>query len=820
MTLAVAWIVLPLVLALLSLGCGLLLETVSGMRLPGALLLPGGFIVVSLAAYFAHMTDTTARLQVPLVIALAIAGYGVSRPWKRLRLDRWLTGAATGVYAVFAAPVVLSGKATFSGYIRLDDTATYMSMLDRATTHAYDVSGLHSSTYKAVLHFGYVFGYPLGSLLPLDVGSTIVRVDPLWLWQPYLSFLAVMIALGLYQLVSGFVQSRALRACVAFFGAQAALMYGYALWGGVKELFVPGVILFAACLVPRVRAGGPRQVIPLAAASAAVISGQSVGGGIWVLPLLAVGLVLLVRSRPLEAVLQTVGVYLLTTGVLAIPILSVSARRLNHISKFTKGGSNGIGNLHHPLGWWQLFGIWPSGDFRDKPTSLPLTHLLAVLVGLCAIVAVVAAWRRGHWEVVVALGTGLFACIVYVETASPWVAGKALAASSPLVLGVGLAGVAVLIEGGRRMEGGAALAAVAVVPLAVIAAAVLWSNTLQYHAVLLAPSDRMAELEKIGSMFNHKGPGLLTELEPYGARHFLRGLDGEATTELRVHYVCVRRDSPYGSFVPGACYEGDFGSSPDVDDIRLDQLLYYRTLIVRRTGATSRPPSSYTRAWAGRYYDVWQRPKGNPGEWVKAPGPSRIIKHMSLGSAFQPAAVPDCARVMQLADIASAAHGVLATVYRPQAVVIQTNGEIGSPKRFGFYGELAGNLRFVNAYHLTLPFSVSAGGKYTLWVGGSFNSTVTAKIDGRKVGQQANQTEWPGNFLSFGSLKLARGAHTLEIKHSGPGLGPGSAAKEPFGLGPFVVAQGTDQRAVTYVQPNRAHSLCGKSLDWIEALSG
>ena len=88
MTLAVAWIVLPLVLAVLSLGCGLLLETVSGMRLPGALLLPGGFIVISLAAYFAHMTDATAPLQTPFVIALSLAGYGMSRPWKRFQLDR------------------------------------------------------------------------------------------------------------------------------------------------------------------------------------------------------------------------------------------------------------------------------------------------------------------------------------------------------------------------------------------------------------------------------------------------------------------------------------------------------------------------------------------------------------------------------------------------------------------------------------------------------------------------------------------------------------------------------------------------------------
>ncbi len=533
MTLFLAWIVFPIVLALLSLGCGLLLETVSGMRLPGTLLLPGGFIVISIATYFAHMTNATASLQTPLVVVLAVAGYGVSRPWKRFAVDRWLTGSAVGVYAVFAAPVVLVG-ATFAGYIRLDDTSTFMSFLDRALTHTYGAAGLAPSTYQAVLlHEGYKYGYPLGSMLPLDVGHTLLGVDQLWLWQPYLTFLAVLTGLGLYEVVSGLVQSRALRACVAFFGAQAALMYGYAMWGGVKELFTPGVILFAACLVPRVKTGTPRQVIPLAAASAAVLGGLSVGGGVWIVPMLAVGVTLLVLNRSTEDVLKTIGVYAVTAVVLAIPILLVSAGRLNTLGKFMKGGTEGAGNLNHPLSGWQVFGIWPSGDFRDAPSGRTVTHILAALVALAAIFAVVVAWRRGRWEVVVALATGAFAVLVYVDRATPWVAGKALASASPLVLGVGLTGAAVVIEGSRRMEG----RVVGGVVLAAIAAGVLWSNAMQYHGVLLAPSGRLMELEKIGAKFSGKGPALLTEFEPYAARHFLRGLDAETTSGLRVHQI-------------------------------------------------------------------------------------------------------------------------------------------------------------------------------------------------------------------------------------------------------------------------------------------
>jgi hypothetical protein len=806
MTLFLAWFVFPVVLGLLSLGCGLLLEAASGMRLPGALLLPGGFIVISIATYFAHMFDATASLQTPLVVVLAIAGYVLSPAWKRFEFDGWLTGAAVGAYWVFAAPIVLVG-ATFAGYIRLDDTATFLSFLDRAANHGYGAAGLDPSTYKStLLQEGYKYGYPLGSMLPLDIGNTLLRVDQAWLWQPYLTFMAALTALGLYQLASGLVQSRALRACVAFFGAQAALLYGYALWGGVKELFTPSIVLFAACLVPRVKTGTARQVIPLGAASAAVLGALSLGGGIWLVPMLVAGVTLLVLFRSTEDVLKTAGVYAVATLVLAIPIEYVSERRLQVLGKFLKNGTEGLANLNHPLSWWQLPGIWPSGDFRDAPTHPTLTHVLAALVVLAAIVAVVMAWRRGRWEVVVALATGVFACLVYVEGASPWVAGKALASASPLILGVGLAGAAVVIESGWRVEGNAVGRVAGGVVLVAIAGGVLWSNVMQYRGVLPAPSARLMELEKIGQKFSGKGPALLTEYEPYSVRHFLRGLDPENTTGLRVHQMCLRR--------PGPCYKevATNGSSPDLDEIRLNQVLQFRTLITRRTGVTSRPPSVYSLAptWSGRYYDVWR----------KDPNAPPIIEHLSLGSRYQPAAVPACKTVIRLAHVASAAGGRLATVFRPEDTVIMPDGTIGHVTHIpNYYGEPKG-LRYGNKpFALNLPFTVKKDGTYGLWVGGSFNSTLSAKLDGHRVGRQRNQTEWPGNFLYFGKAHLSPGSHLLFIKHWGPDWRPGSNATEPFGLGPFVIAQGTEDRKVTYVKPQAARSsLCGRSLDWIEAV--
>ena len=54
-------------------------------------------------------------------------GLGLTLPW-RPKDGRWLGGRSRGgVYAAFGAPVFLSGSATFAGYIKLDDTATWLA---------------------------------------------------------------------------------------------------------------------------------------------------------------------------------------------------------------------------------------------------------------------------------------------------------------------------------------------------------------------------------------------------------------------------------------------------------------------------------------------------------------------------------------------------------------------------------------------------------------------------------------------------------------------------------------------------------------------
>jgi len=65
---------------------------------------------------------------VPAVVLLAVLGAGLSLPWRFGRPNRWPLLVAFAVFAVFGAPVVLSGEPSFAGYIKLDDTATWLAL--------------------------------------------------------------------------------------------------------------------------------------------------------------------------------------------------------------------------------------------------------------------------------------------------------------------------------------------------------------------------------------------------------------------------------------------------------------------------------------------------------------------------------------------------------------------------------------------------------------------------------------------------------------------------------------------------------------------
>jgi len=137
----------------LSLGCGWLLEALSGDRLPGPLLVPAGLALVILVATFTTLDDTTAPATMPAVVTLAIVGalLRLRRGPKRVRVDWWATAAAVVAFLAYGAPVLASGAATFAGFHLLDDTAVWFAMTDRIMDHGRDLSNLAPSAYENTL---------------------------------------------------------------------------------------------------------------------------------------------------------------------------------------------------------------------------------------------------------------------------------------------------------------------------------------------------------------------------------------------------------------------------------------------------------------------------------------------------------------------------------------------------------------------------------------------------------------------------------------------------------------------------------------------
>ena len=484
MTLVVSWLVFPLVLAVLCLGCGLLLEAAAGMQLPRPLVLPVGLAVLVVLAQITTWSSATARATTPVVVVAAVAGIALRPPWRTSwRAIRWPLGAAVAVFIVYAAPIVLSGESTFAGYVKLDDTATWFALTDRVMSHGRDLSGLPVSTYDLVLKSYLGTGYPVGSFLPLGVGHQLVGVDIAWVSRPYLAFSWRRWSRS---------RSTGSRARCSPPGRWprwphsrgaplAAILYGYALWGGVKELMGAALVMLTAALAAdaarEARTG--RQLVPIAVASAATASALSAGAAIWIGPLLLGALIAAFlfqrRDVPGRQVLAFVPLALL----LSAPAISAATTFVSPGAKHTLTSGDSSATSTRPLRAAQALGIWPAGDFRVDPSHTWITYTLLGVLTLAMVLGLVLALRARRWELPLCVIGVTIGLLVVTHFGSPSVDGKALATASPVFILAGMAGAGAIFSRGRRIEG--------TVLFVAILGGVLWSDALAYRDVSLAP---------------------------------------------------------------------------------------------------------------------------------------------------------------------------------------------------------------------------------------------------------------------------------------------------------------------------------------------
>jgi len=828
MSLILSWVLFPVLVAAVGAGWGALVERAAGQRMNGVLLLPLGLATAIVVASLLTAFSATAPAATPLVAVGAVAGLVIARPFRRITL--WPALTAVGVLLVYGAPVLLSGSATFLGFTRLDDTATWFALTDHVMTHGRSLSDLPVSSYQTLLKEYVSNNYPLGGFMLLGVGHLLTGIETAWIFQPYLACCGAAIGLGVYALVKPVVSSQRLCALVAFLAAQPALLYGYSLWGGIKEMTAAFLlVLGAALLAPLIleRPDNPRRLLGVAITAAALIVTLGPGAAAWVVPaLIGVVIVWVIRARrdELWSVARGVGLLSVTTAVLALPMWVVLSSFLEADSNLFSAGqpkSEKLGNLLEPLSGWQIAGIWPVGDFRYHPPTVA-TVLLIALALLSAALAIWLTVRSGRFTIAAYVAIALVGCAVYYLVGStPCVIAKSFAIASPALLAAALVGGALLWS--RRRAG--------LIVLVLIGGGVLWSNTLAYSDATLAPRARLAELQHIGGLVAGKGPTFINEYDVYANADFLRAGAPTGPAEYRPLTLPMRS----GESLTESAWA-------DIDSFPLSTLEPYRSIVTRRSPAESRPPSIYQLVWQGAYYQLWQRP---------AVPSTRVLEHVPLGESnalpycgsaehgapteplcsANPVAIPPCSQIRTLGLKAQAQQAQLVAHQRAAPIVVRADETVWPDAWIHQAEERA--LIPTTPGQVVAHIAVASTQTYELWLDGDFARGFIVSVDGRHVGRVRNALAGFGGlrngpltltagftgYVHVANLPLTSGVHTFVLSYPHTDLAPGGADSEFTSLAAITLQPESPPSELISVPPAQATQLCGRPLDWIEIVS-
>ena len=76
--------------------------------------------------------------------------------------------------------MIFSGEPTWAGYVKLDDTATWMGLTDHAFEFGRRTTGFPASTWEGRIAVYAGNGYPIGSFVPMALIGKVVGQDLAW----------------------------------------------------------------------------------------------------------------------------------------------------------------------------------------------------------------------------------------------------------------------------------------------------------------------------------------------------------------------------------------------------------------------------------------------------------------------------------------------------------------------------------------------------------------------------------------------------------------------------------------------------------------
>jgi hypothetical protein len=792
----------PAVLLLLCAGAGLALDRLSGGWLPAALLPASGAATLIALSQLSTYSSGLAPATPWLMLALALGGFALGTPRLRALAARgralaWPLAPPLLAYALALAPVLASGRPTFSSFMALSDSAVHLVGADYLLHHGQQYSHLDlANSYGQFVNQYYNSSYPSGADTLFGGSALLLGLPLIWAFQSFCAFMLACAAGPAWLLARAAGLRRGWAAAAAVAVTVPALVYGYELVGSVKEITVLPAILALGALATLHRrwlAGRATASLPFAVVASAGFSALGAGFALWLLVSAAVPagvLVWNVRTGrcKLRHALALVAVALVAGLVCTFPTwadLSGSVR----VAKAIANTAN-PGNLPHPLRASQAVGVWLRGSYRQSPTdsSLDATRtLIAVALALCALGAV-SILRSRRFALAVWLALMLLAWLAIALVATTWVNGKEVMLTSPVVVLLAWAGVGALVRARPLLISRVAAPALAVA----LAGGVLASDFEQYRSSNLAPTARYEELKRINSRFAGAGPTLVTDFDEY-ALYTLRGLDV---------------GGPDFMLPPPAlaATAGGYGRPVLLDRAAPRALADYPLIVTRRDPTASPPPSAYALLWQGSYYEVWRR----------KPGASPALFHVAIGGshAARCAALDEIAR---RARAEGARAGALAAAQSPPLVRVPL-ATTSHPSSWGHERE---GLVMSRAGTLRATFAIARAGPWRLWLQGQFMPPISVSVDGRRVASVAGQLA--GNSLvpdtiGAATLRLAAGRHRLALRRASPGVGPGSTGAAVLDA-IFLAPAALPARTVTTAPVAAWRALCAGEYQWLELLS-
>jgi hypothetical protein len=796
-----AWIWAPLVLCAVCGGLGLLVEAATRMRLPGALIIPIGLGLGILYADTVYRVGATTAFALPVLLVLAIAGYGLQR---HTIVERLRPGAAAlaglATYILYLAPVALSGSWTWAGYNYTNDPANTMTTTAWIMGNGFAQPAAESST-SAVVAGGFIDqGYPLGAHLLLGTIRSLTGVPLMAIYQPFIAFVAATVAIAFVELARRVGLRPLAAAAAAFVASGADLLYVYGQLGGLKEIATASLLAVATGVAAQrpphewTWSTAAAVAVPLAALVPVLSAGGVAYAGFFGLFVIAIVLVARRFSRPAarQSPRRLAGIALVGGALflaLSAPSLADAVRFGNTVNDQLSGSV--LGQLLRPLPLEQVGGIWWADDWRLPVADglhWDVNRIALALVFVFAAAGIAWTLRRRGWPALAGLVAVVAAVLVLGPRTSPYGESKLYVILSPFLLLAAGIGVWALFT--RIRLAGLAVGAF-------LAAGVLYSDAIAYRDVRLAPIARMEAMEDMARATKGQGLVLHAEWEEW-AKYFYR--DSRVDSAGEVWF------GPH----PWELREGfaQVAIHYDLDAAQLWYIESFPAIVTRRAPDESRPPANFRLAHENRYYQLWVRDSRSRA-WLRH-AKTEVVDHLPLQGTMTSEATPRCSTLMRFARRAKPGQQLVAAV-APDNVAFDpvraADRSLGWPPAQdvkdtivpGTPGGASGN-------------ELVPGGRYRVWLYGTSGRRIDAFVDGRRVGS-FTQVNSPGQWNDVAVVSLARGRHQLRIERPGGSLAPGDAYAGR--IGPLVLQPLAPER-LERVRPDEARTLCGRALDWVE----